>query len=101
MDAPGKEFIVAYPDQIAFAIKILVGAVVLMGGSMIVGAKWIAAYILKHFETQFEKIGQKVDRIADSLGELAGKTSKDIAEINIRCEERHINHRRVTDLGER
>lgn len=100
MDTPGKEFIVAYPDQIAFAIKALVGSVLFMGASMIVGAKWIAGFILKHFETQFEKIGQKVDRIADSLGELAGKTSKDIAEINTRCDERHRNRRRSTDEPE-
>jgi len=98
MNGPTTEFIVSYPDQIAFAIKALCGAVLIMGGGMIIGAKWIANYILKHFETQFDKIGTKVDRIADSLGELAKNTTVQIATIEARCEERHSNHKRATDL---
>ena len=104
MEAPGKEFIVAYPDQIAFAIKILVGAVIAMGGSMIIGAKWIAGYMLRQVERDFSSIGHKVDNfgtevknLATAMNLLASHTAVDIAKINTRCAELHANHRRFND----
>jgi hypothetical protein len=81
MAGPGNEFIVQYPDQISVAIKLLVGAVVSMGLALIAGAKWIAAYIIKRFETQFESFGLKIDRIATSLETLEKNTSVEIATI--------------------
>ena len=97
MAAPVDVSWVAHPDIVTSAIKLLAGAVFALGSSLVA----TLLYIWHQTKGKIDSIDLKVNSIAISLSELAGKMSKDIAEINIRCEERHSNHnRRITDNGE-
>lgn len=76
---------VAHPDLVVQSIKLLAGAVVLLGGSLV----GTFLYIWDGTKKTISSIDTKVDSIAQSLNTLATTTTKEIAVIKATCDERH------------
>lgn len=96
MPAPDFEWI-ANPDIITSAIKLLAGAVITLGGMLVAGGRWVAAYMMKHMNTRMDGMEAKLERVAQGMEHLALTTSNQITKIEVRCEERHSNHHRTGD----
>jgi len=114
MEAPGKEFIVQYPDQIAYAIQLLVGVVgvlacALVGVILYVWNKHtgemrqISIDVQDKFETISDEFKAEISRVAKTLENISTTLFDRQRLIEIkqgeqetRCEERHAG-RRETD----
>jgi outer membrane murein-binding lipoprotein Lpp len=88
---------VANPDIITSAIKLLAGAVITLGGMLVAGGRWVAAYMMKQMNTRMDGMETKLERVAQGMEQLALTTTNQITKIEVRCEERHSNHHRSGD----
>lgn len=79
----------ANPDLVTEAIRLLAGAVISLGGILVIGLKWIAQGIFRQVEKRMEGFEQKLDRVATSLEGLTLTTSVEIAEIKATCKGNH------------
>lgn len=96
MAAPEWQW-VANPDVITSAIKLLAGAVITLGGMIVAGGRWVAVYMMKQMNLRMDGMESKLGRLADGMEQLALTTSNQITKIEVRCEERHSNHKRKDD----
>jgi len=99
---------VANPELVTSAIKLLAGAVVLLGGALVSVVIYVwqdhktsNAALFEGLQLKFTaavtSLDAKIGQLATSMESLALTTSNQITKIDVRCEERHANHNRSTD----
>lgn len=99
MSEPTTEIFFTHPDIVTAAIKLLVGAVMLMGSGFI----GTILYIWNKADNRIINVETKMDRIAASIENMDKTTSMEIAGIKIRCSLLHAGdphaHIRSSDLA--
>lgn len=107
METPGKEFIVNYPDQIAYAIKLLVAAICVLATALVgvilyvwnkhtgevktisldVQAK--IESISVEFKTEIRRVAESLETISSTLFDRQRIIESKVDKRDAICEERH------------
>lgn len=93
MAAAPVDMWIAHPDMITSAIRLLSWAVASLGAALV----GTLLYIWNKTGGKIDSLDAKIERMASGLERLTLTTTAQIAAIEVRCEERHANHRRQTD----